>query len=99
MRTPKRVFQDEIFTEKAGQKWKTGDRQTANGKRPIGGGHPTFKPAHFTDVLLFAHAVDDTAGAEKKEGFEERMGHHMKHPRRIRADPKPKKHIAQLTDR
>src|SRR4029077_2451291 len=54
--------------------------------------------AHFADVLLAGHGVDDAAGAEEQEGLEEGVGHEVKNPCGESTDAEGEKHVAELAD-
>ena len=43
--------------------------------------------------------MDDRAGRQKQQGFEERMGHQMENRGRVGADAGAEEHIAELADR
>ncbi len=51
------------------------------------------------DVLVVVERVDDVAGREKEERFEEGVGHEMEHAGAVSADPNREEHVADLTHR
>ena len=54
--------------------------------------------AHLAHVLLAAHGVDHTAGAEEEQGLEESVRHQVEDASRECADAAGQKHVTQLAD-
>src|ERR1700730_1015530 len=67
-----------IFAEKSGEGKNSGDREGGDSEGPRSIRNLLPQAAHLADVLFSGHGVDDTAGAEEQEGFEEGMGHQVK---------------------
>ena len=56
------------------------------------------KTPHLADVLLPAHRVDDTSGAQEEEGLEKGVRHEVEDSRREGAHPARQEHVAKLAD-
>ena len=63
-----------------------------------GDGHVLAQAAHAADVLLAGAAVDDGAGAEEEQGFEEGVGDEVEHADGGAADAEAHHHVAELGD-
>src|SRR5688572_15456009 len=87
-----------VLGEKSSGSRRARDGQDRNKKSYKRDRHELLEAAHLAHVLLMMHRMDDTAGAEEQTSFEERMGHQVKHRRRIAADTDADKHVAELAD-
>ena len=71
--------------------------QAAGPHQDVGDGDHAPQPAHLAHVLLARHGMDDAAGAEEQQRFEEGMGEEVEDGRPIGGDSGGQEHVAQLT--
>ena len=95
---PAGAEEDLVLRPEAGQGEDAGEGEGAHDERPERGGHVLPEAAHVTHVVR-VHGVDQRAGAEEEEGFEEGVGEEMEDARRPRPDTEGHHHVAQLADR
>ncbi len=94
-----RRLDDGVLAEESGEGGKTDQRKGTKQCGDIGDGHVPGESSHLAHVLLVMHGDDDAAGAQKKQGLEEGMGHQMKHPGSIGRHTERHGHIAELGQR
>src|SRR5260221_1861406 len=89
---------DFILAEKTGEGKNSGNRQSGDQHGVVSELDLLVEAAHFADVLLSRHGVDNAAGAEEREGFEEGVGHEVKNSGGEGAYTEGEEHVAELAD-
>src|SRR5215207_10233069 len=72
------------------------DRERSDQHHPEREGDFLSKTAVKTHVLLMVHRMDDRAGAEDQQRFEEGVREQVEHGRAVGAHPRREEHVAEL---
>ena len=91
-------FDDRIFGEESGERWKARVGQRANQHREISNRQILFKAAHFAHVLLVMHGDNHRPRTEKQHRLKKRVRHQMEYPGRICPRAQRHRHVAQLRE-
>src|SRR5882724_4614559 len=89
---------DFILAEKTGEGKNSGNRQSGDQHGVVSELDLLVEAAHFADVLLAGHGVDNAARAEEQEGFEEGVGHKVKNSGGEGAYTEGEEHVTELAD-
>ena len=90
------TLQDGILGVIAGEERDAGQGEGADPHHGIGDGDFLPDAAHFADILLLRHRMDDGAGAEEEQRLEEGMGEEVEHRRLIQPHAGGEEHVAEL---
>ena len=90
---------DRILRPESGEWDDAGIREGGDEEGPESDWHVLAQAAHFLDVLLLVHAVDDGAGTEEEECLEEGVRHQVEDGRDPGTDAEREGHVAELGER
>ena len=94
----KRLPEYFIFAKKSGKRRYASNCNRSNKKCFIGDRQIFFESAHFLNILLIVHCMDDGTGTKEEERFEKSVRQQMKDACTECRHTHSKKHIPKLAD-
>src|SRR5215472_391347 len=88
--------EDGVFAPEAGERRNASNGEGGDQESPEGDGRVFFDPTHVTHILLAVTGVNDAAGAQEEQGFEERVRHQMPDSGGECSDSDAEEHVPKL---
>jgi hypothetical protein len=92
------LVEDFVLADEAGQRREAGDGEDGDGHGPERDRDFGAEATHEAHVLLVREGVDDGAGGEEEQRFEEGMGDEVEDACGVRRDSAGEEHVAELRD-
>src|SRR5258708_37909823 len=90
--------ENRIFRKESGEGEDARNRKRRNEHGAVSDGNTVAKVSHVAHVLLAAHGVNDGAGAQEEQRFEEGMSKDVEDAGREGSNAKREKHVSKLRD-